>query len=184
VNVRPTELPGVLILDPDVHTDDRGCFFEVWQEARYQAAVTPLPFRQDSVSVSRKGVVRGLHFQHPRDQGKLVSVLTGSAWDVAVDVRAGSPTFGTWIAEELSGDNRRQLWIPAGFAHGFQALTDDVVLVYKATAVYAPECDRAVNVADPDLDIPWPIRPWVASARDQTAPRLRDLPADALPTYE
>lgn len=178
----PTALPEVLLVEPRAFTDSRGAFLETWRGDRYREAVTPLPFVQDNVSVSRRGVVRGLHFQQPHAQGKLVSVLAGAAWDVAVDVRRGSPAYGRWVAEELTGDNHRQLWIPPGFAHGFQALTDSVVLLYKCTDVFHPECERTVLWSDPALAIPWPVADAIVAAKDAAAPVLAGLPPEHLPS--
>jgi len=183
VRVTPTAIPEVLLIEPRGFEDARGAFVETWQLARYSEAVTPLTFVQDNVSVSRRGVVRGLHFQHPHGQGKLVMVLAGAAWDVAVDVRRGSPSFGRWVAEELTEGNRRQLWIPAGFAHGFQALSDGVVFHYKCTDTYHPECERTVLWSDPALAIPWPVADAVVAAKDAAAPLLADLPPEHLPSY-
>jgi dTDP-4-dehydrorhamnose 3,5-epimerase len=183
VKVTPTAIPEVLLIEPRGFEDARGAFVETWQLARYSEAVTPLSFVQDNVSVSRRGVVRGLHFQHPHGQGKLVMVLAGAAWDVAVDVRRGSPSFGRWVAEELTEGNRRQLWIPAGFAHGFQALSDGVVFHYKCTDTYHPECERTVLWSDPALAIPWPVADAVVAAKDAAAPLLADLPPEHLPSY-
>ena len=183
MKVTPAAIPEVLLIEPRGFDDARGAFVETWQLARYSEAVTPLSFVQDNVSVSRRGVVRGLHFQHPHGQGKLVMVLAGAAWDVAVDVRRGSPSFGRWVAEELTEGNRRQLWIPAGFAHGFQALSDGVVFHYKCTDTYRPECERTVLWSDPALAIPWPLSAAVVAAKDAAAPSLADLPPEHLPSY-
>ena len=138
MNVIETKLPGVLIVEPKVFGDDRGYFFETWQKSRYEAMGIKGKFVQDNVSFSAHGVLRGLHYQHPHDQGKLVSVLQGEVFDVAVDIRVGSPTFGQWVGVHLSGDNYRQLWIPPGFAHGFCVLSDTALVAYKCTDYYAP----------------------------------------------
>jgi len=183
MKVTPAALPEILLVEPRAFADSRGAFLETWHAARYGGAVTPLAFVQDNVSVSRRGVLRGLHFQQPHAQGKLVGVLAGAAWDVAVDIRRGSPTFGRWVAEELSEGNRCQLWIPPGFAHGFQALTEGAVFSYKCTDVYRPECERTVRWDDPDLAIPWPIHPPVMAAKDAAAPVLADLSPEHLPSY-
>ena len=183
MKVRPGGLPGLLVVEPPLFPDDRGSFFELFVEPRYQDSGIEQRFVQDNVSRSRRGVVRGLHFQHPGDQGKLVSVLNGAAYDVAVDVRVGSPTYGRWDAEELSADNRRQLWIPPGFAHGFQALADDTVMLYKCTAVYLPAGERTVRYDDPALAITWPLAERVVSAKDAAGRLLADLPKDHLPRY-
>jgi len=183
MKITPTALAEILLVEPRSFEDARGAFLETWQLARYCEAVTPLAFVQDNVSVSRRGVVRGLHFQHPHGQGKLVGVLAGAAWDVAVDLRRGSPTFGRWVTQELTDANRRQLWIPPGFAHGFQALTDGVVFHYKCTDTYHPECERTVLWSDPALAIPWPISAAVVAPKDAAAALLERLPAEHLPTY-
>jgi dTDP-4-dehydrorhamnose 3,5-epimerase len=180
VKLTPTTLPDVVLIEPRVFSDERGAFFEMWREERY-SSLAGAPFRQDNVSVSRRGVVRGLHFQHPRDQGKLVSVLAGAAFDVVVDVRRGSPSFGKWVAEELSAANRRQLWIPPGFAHGFQALEDDTVFLYKVTELYAPDCERTIRPDDPALAIAWPLPPALLAPRDAAAPLLAAIPPGHLP---
>jgi dTDP-4-dehydrorhamnose 3,5-epimerase len=182
VIVTPTTLAGVLMIQPEVHPDDRGRFLELWRTDRYGAEVTDLPFVQDNVSVSRKGVVRGMHFQHPGAQGKLIVVLSGAVSDVVLDVRRGSPTFGRSYVLEMSAANARQLWIPPGFAHGFQALTYDAVVLYKVTSLYAPASERTVSALDPDLGIAWPLRVAAMSPKDAAAPRLRDLPTGHLPS--
>ncbi len=183
MKVTPTALSDVLLVEPRAFGDARGWFLEAWHADRYGREVVPAAPVQDNVSVSRQGVVRGLHFQHPHGQGKLISVFAGRAFDVAVDIRRGSPTFGRWVAEELSEDNHRQLWIPAGFAHGFQALTEPVVLHYKCTDFYHPDCDRAILWSDPALAIAWPLPGAVVSPKDGAAPRLQDLPPDSLPAF-
>jgi dTDP-4-dehydrorhamnose 3,5-epimerase len=182
LNIQPLELPGVLLVHPRVHGDARGFFLETFQAGRYAEAGIPGPFVQDNWSRSVKGTLRGLHFQQPHAQGKLVSVMSGAVWDVAVDVRRGSPTFGRHVAVELSAENKAQLWIPPGFAHGFCVLSDSADLVYKCTAPYIPEADRSLRWNDPALDIPWPVRSPLLSARDLSAPLLADAPA--LPTYD
>lgn len=182
MKVTPTTLPGVLMIEPIVHADERGRFLEVWRNDRYGAEVTDQVFVQDNVSVSRKGVIRGLHFQHPGGQGKLISVLAGGIYDVVLDVRRGSATFGTWFGLEMTASNARQLWIPAGFAHGFQALTYDASVLYKVTTPYAPEAERTVAALDPVVGIEWPLPVSVMSARDRAAPLLAAMPAAALPT--
>jgi dTDP-4-dehydrorhamnose 3,5-epimerase len=183
MKVTRLELPDILLIEPRVFADDRGYFFESWQNERYARAVTPGPFAQDSVSVSRRGVVRGLHFQQPHPQGKLLTVLAGAAFDVAVDVRRGSPSFGRWVGVELSAANRRQMWIPAGFAHGFQALHDGTVFSYKCTDLYHPECERSVRYCDPAIGIAWPLPGPVVSERDAAAPLLADIPPEVLPAF-
>ncbi|WP_141588789.1 dTDP-4-dehydrorhamnose 3,5-epimerase [Myxococcus sp. AB056] len=181
MKVTPLEIPEVLLLEPKVFGDDRGFFMEMFHAARYAAVGIPGPFVQDNYSRSAKGTLRGLHFQEPQAQGKLVQVLAGAVYDVAVDVRRGSPTFGQWVAAELSSDNRRQLWIPPGFAHGFCVVSDSADFHYKCTALYAPETERSVVWNDPDLAIPWPVSEPLLSPKDAQAPRLRDAPL--LPEY-
>lgn len=183
MNVRPTRLPDVMIIEPKLFTDVRGGFFESWQEGRYREAGITLKFEQDSVSRSRRGVIRGLHFQHPGDQGKLVSVVSGAAFDVAVDIRRGSPTFGQWVGEELSAANRHQQWIPPGYAHGFQALADDTVMLYKVTDIYRPDVERSIHYADPSIAIAWPLGHAIVSPRDAAAPPLAALPREHLPQF-
>ena len=176
-----TELPGVLIIEPRAVSDARGFFVESWSEERYAAAGITGPFVQDNVSLSPRGVLRGLHFQWPRPQGKLVSVLRGEVFDVVVDVRAGSPTFGRWLGATLSAADKRQLWIPPGFAHGFQVLSEEALFAYKCTDYYAPECEHAIAWNDPELGIAWPNPEPILSERDRAAPALRDLAAARFP---
>lgn len=181
MKVQPTELPGVLLLEPRVFGDSRGFFVETFHAQRYTDAGIPGPFVQDNLSRSVRGTLRGLHFQEPNGQGKLVQVLAGAVWDVVVDVRKGSPTFGRWMAAELSSGNKWQLWIPPGFAHGFCVLSDSADFFYKCTSLYAPESERSVAWDDPDLAIPWPVKEPLLSVKDQRAPRLKDAPV--LPAY-
>ncbi len=186
----PTKLPGVVIIEPAVFGDDRGWFYESFNEARFNAALDdiglpPAPrFVQDNHSASKAGVLRGLHYQlPPQAQGKLVRVVQGAAWDVAVDIRPGSPTFGQWFGLELNADNKRQLWIPAGYAHGFVALQDDTHFLYKTTDVWSKACERAIRWDDPAIAIAWPIPAGLAAPlvapKDAAAPLLADaeLPA-------
>ncbi len=182
MKVIPTEIPGVLILEPKVFGDERGFFLETFHAKRYADAGIPGPFVQDNYSRSVKGTLRGLHFQEPQAQGKLVQVVAGAVYDVAVDIRRGSPTFGKWVGVELSSENKRQFWVPPGFAHGFCVLSESADFQYKCTALYAPENERAIIWNDPDLAIPWPISgaPKL-SAKDAAAPRLKDAPV--LPVY-
>ena len=172
-----TDIPDLLILEPVVFGDERGYFFEAFHHERFCRAVgQEVRFVQDNESRSKRGVLRGLHYQlPPRAQGKLVRCVEGAIFDVAVDIRRSSPTFGRWVGVELSDANKRQLWIPAGFAHGFLALTDAARLLYKTTDYYAPECDRAIAWNDPALAIAWPELdvPLTISAKDQAAPMLR-----------
>jgi len=181
LNVLETFIPGVLILEPTVHADPRGFFMETYHQERFRAAGIDLPFVQDNHSRSSRGVVRGLHYQEPNPQGKLVRCTQGALYDVAVDVRRGSPQFGKWIGIELSESNKRMLWVPPGFAHGFSAITGTADLVYKCTEFYDAESDRAIAWNDPDLAIDWPVKDAVLSPKDAAAPRLKD--ARVLPKY-
>lgn len=183
MTVTELDLPGVLLIEPRVFTDERGAFFESWHADRYREAGIHGDFVQDNLSVSRCGVLRGLHFQEPYGQAKLVSVLRGEVYDVAVDVRVGSPTFGRSTAVTLSDAEPRQLFVPAGFAHGFLVLSDEAVFSYKCTELYHPEAEQAVRWDDPDLAIAWPEAAPVLSPKDRAAPRLRDIPESRLPRY-
>lgn len=183
MRIERTELPGVLLITPDVHSDERGRFCESWHRARYEEAGLPTAWAQDNVSVSRRGVIRGLHFQNPAPQGKLVSTLHGEILDVAVDVRPDSPHFRQFVAITLSARNGRQLWIPEGFAHGLLALTDDAVVHYKVTTGYQPNADRTIAWNDPGIGIQWPERYPILSAKDSAAPRLADFPPTDLPAF-
>ena len=184
MNVASTALPEVLRIEPAVKGDERGWFFEAWHAERYAAHGIGDAFVQDNVSCSTRGVLRGLHLQHPHGQAKLVSVLRGAVLDVAVDVRVGSPRFGRWAAEELSDENRRQLYIPPGFAHGFLVLSENALVSYKASASYRPECELAIRWDDPDLRIEWPVElAPTLSARDAAAPTLAAIPRARLPQF-
>lgn len=181
MNVIETALPGVLIVEPRVFGDARGFFFESFHAERYRAAGIACDFVQDNVSRSTRGVLRGLHFQNPRPQAKLVQVLEGAVFDVAVDVRKGSPTFGRHVAVELSAENHRQLFVPAGFAHGFCVTSEHALFAYKCSDVYSPVDEHGVLWSDPDLGIPWPIESPSLSAKDAVYPRLRELDESILP---
>lgn len=176
-----TALDGVVMFRTTVHQDARGAFREVWRGDSYAAAGAGGTFVQDNVSVSHRGVLRGLHYQVPAGQGKLVSVVQGEAFDVAVDIRLGSPTFGQWVGVHLCGESGTQLYIPPGFAHGFQALQDNVVLSYKCTEYYDPDGDRSIHWADPDIGIEWPISDPTVSPKDASAGGLAD--AAQLPSF-
>lgn len=176
-----TSIPDVVIIEPAVFKDDRGWFMESFNEARFHAELaklglpSPRPFVQDNHSCSQAGVLRGLHYQlNPHAQGKLVRVTQGAAFDVAVDIRKGSPTFGQWVGVELNADNHRQLWIPEGFAHGFVALQDQTHFLYKTTDVYAKDCERSIVWNDPDIGIEWPglSGPPSLASKDAQAPTL------------
>ncbi len=174
---RETPLPGVVVVEPRVFDDERGAFMETYHAERFAEAGIREPFVQDNHSVSRRGVLRGLHFQARRPQGKLVRVVRGEVFDVAVDLRLGSPGFGRWHAEVLSGANRRMLYVPPGFAHGFVALSEETVFLYKCTALYAPEWDRGVRWDDPDIGVAWPVTDPVLSGKDARLPLLREISA-------
>ena len=181
MRVKPTSLPEVLTLEPERHDDARGAFMELWREDKLAAAGIRARIVQTNLTTSRKDVLRGLHFQEPNAQDKLIAVLSGAIFDVAVDIRRGSPRFGRWVGIELSAANRRQLWIPRGFAHGFCALADDTQVQYACTDYYAPAHDRAIRWDDPALGIEWPVKSPILSPRDGIAPALADAPI--LPVY-
>lgn len=181
MQVIPGSLPDVLIIEPKVFGDPRGFFFESYQAERYAAAGIPGPFVQDNLSRSGRGVLRGLHYQWPRPQGKLVYVLEGAVLDVAVDIRLGSPTFGRWEAIELSAENKRQAYVPAGFAHGFVVLSESALFAYKCTDYYLPEYDRGVRYDDPQLAVAWNVAQPLLSAKDARLPLLCDIPKELLP---
>ncbi|RKH68613.1 dTDP-4-dehydrorhamnose 3,5-epimerase [Corallococcus aberystwythensis] len=176
MKVTPLEIPDVLLIEPKVFGDDRGFFLESYNGKRYADVGVVGPFVQDNLSRSVKGTLRGLHFQEPNPQGKLVQCLAGAVWDVAVDIRKGSPTFGRWVAAELTGENKHQLWVPAGFAHGFCVLSDSADFFYKCTALYSPETERSILWNDPELAIPWPVTAPLLSPKDLKAPLLKDAP--------
>jgi dTDP-4-dehydrorhamnose 3,5-epimerase len=176
-----TALPGVLILEPRVFRDDRGYFLETWNQARYATLGLPERFVQDNLSSSSRGVLRGLHYQHPNGQGKLVSVARGEVYDVAVDIRVDSPSFGEWVGVMLTDANHRSLYIPPGFAHGFVVLSEMAVFSYKCTEYYSPACEASILWNDPELGIVWPVGSPTLSPKDAAAPRLRDVPRDRLP---
>lgn len=184
MNVIQTALPGVLLFEPRVFGDERGYFFESFRLDVFERHAGPRVFVQDNESFSRHGVIRGLHYQKlPHAQGKLVRVIRGTVLDVAVDIRKGSPTFGRHVAEELSGDNRRMMWIPPGFAHGFAVLSDTALFSYKCDAYYAPEFDAGILWNDPEIGIDWRIAPEDASlsAKDIRQPKLREIEGLELP---
>jgi len=181
MRVLQTGLAGLLIIEPLVHGDQRGFFKEFWKQSTFRLAGIPEHFVQGNVSRSSAGVVRGLHYQYPRPQGKLVSVLEGRVFDVAVDIRIDSPTHRQWAGIELSADNHRQFFIPEGFAHGFCVLGESALMNYLCTEEFNAEADAAIAWDDPDLDIEWPVQTPSLSARDAAAPRLRDIAPEDLP---
>lgn len=176
-----TALPGCVVVEPAVFADARGFFFELWNAERFGEHGLPTRFVQSNVSASSQGVLRGLHYQWPRPQGKLVGVLEGEVYDVAVDIRRGSPTFGRWEAVILNARNKRLFWIPEGFAHGFAVLSERAVFSYLCTDVYLRQADAGVRWDDPDIGVDWPLGRPQLSDKDRDAPRLRDIPADRLP---
>lgn len=188
MEVKQTEIPGVLEVFPKVFGDERGFFLETFQAERYEDAGISGPFLQDNTSRSAAGVLRGLHLQHPSAQGKLVWVLEGTVFDVAVDVRVGSPTFGRHVARTLRSDTKNQLWVPPGFAHGFLVLEGPALFVYKCTTVYAPQHELSVLWNDPALGIEWPLDGFAdgpkLSAKDEAGERLDTISPDRLPGYD
>lgn len=178
-----TALAGVRIIEPKVFGDDRGFFMETWNQARYAEVGLPAEFVQDNLSFSRRGVLRGLHFQNPNGQGKLVYVLRGEVFDVAVDIRLGSPTFGQSVSAVLSAENRRQFYIPEGFAHGFCVTSDTALFAYKCTTLYDPKSEGSLLWNDPALDIAWPARQPELSDKDRRALTLANFPRERLPVY-
>jgi len=175
MNIIKTTLPGVLLLEPKVFGDARGFFMESWNRQTFAELGLDLDFVQDNHSRSARGVLRGLHYQLNQPQGKLVRVVSGAVFDVAVDLRKSSPHFGQWVGYELSAENRRMLWIPPGFGHGFLVLSDSADFLYKTTAYYAPQWDRGVRWDDPAIGVQWPLdgAPTL-SAKDQALPLLQD----------
>jgi dTDP-4-dehydrorhamnose 3,5-epimerase len=184
VRFSPTALPGVLICELDMYPDARGFFSETYHRKKYEEGGIKASFVQDNFSHSLQGVLRGLHYQLLHPQAKLMAVSHGAVFDVAVDIRRSSPTFGKWVGTILSRENRRQLFIPEGFAHGFCVLSEQADLVYKCSAFYAPNDDRGVLWSDPLVQIDWPVKEPVLSEKDQSLPRLEDIPPDQLPVYE
>jgi dTDP-4-dehydrorhamnose 3,5-epimerase len=181
MNIIETALPGVLIIEPRVFGDARGFFMETWNAKAFAEAGIDLAFVQDNHSRSQKGVLRGLHFQNPGPQGKLVRVTNGAVFDVAVDLRAASPTFGQWVGVELSAENKRMFWVPEGFAHGFLTLADDTDFLYKCTAPYAPQSEFTLAWDDPAVGIEWPVSGLdpIISEKDARGLALADVPVFA-----
>jgi dTDP-4-dehydrorhamnose 3,5-epimerase len=177
LKITPTEIPDVLIIEPRVLGDARGYFFEAWRANLFAEAGVTATFVQDNQSSSSQGVLRGLHYQIQQPQGKLVRVIAGRVFDVAVDIRRSSPTFGRWVGSELSEENRRSLWVPPGFAHGFYVLSDRAEFIYKCTDYYAPQHERVISFDDPDIGIDWPLIPGVQtnlSDKDRGGVAFRD----------
>lgn len=183
VRIEETNIPGVLIIHPDLFGDSRGYFLETWNQQRYAEVGLNINFVQDNLSYSQQGVLRGLHFQNPDAQGKLVYVIDGEVFDVAIDIRVGSPTFGEWVGNILSGRNKRQVYIPEGFAHGFCVLSETALFTYKCTDVYSPSNENGILWNDPDLAITWPLAKPILSNKDKQYSRLRDIDTKKLPSY-
>lgn len=182
MKVIETDLPGCLVFEPRVFGDDRGFFYESFNADKLAPLGLDLQWKQGNVSSSAKGVLRGLHYQWPKPQGKLVSVVEGEVWDVVVDIRRGSPTFGKWVAVVLSADNKRHFWIPPGFAHGFAVLSERAVFTYLCTETYDATSDANIRWDDPELAIDWPVSEPSLSPKDAAAPLLKDIAQDRLPT--
>ena len=178
-----TSLPGVLLIEPDVFADARGFFMETHHQHKYAAAGIDRPFVQDNRSHSKKFVLRGLHYQLHKPQGKLVYVVAGEIFDVAVDIRRGSPTFGRWEGLYLSSDNKRQLYVPEGFAHGFCVMSETADVLYKCTDFYQPDDERGIVWKDPTIGVVWPLESPLLSSKDSQYPMLRDIPDHLLPLY-
>ncbi len=184
MDIIETEIPGLKIVQPKVFGDARGYFLETYSARRYLDAGIPVQFVQDNLSFSSRGILRGLHFQNPGAQGKLVSVLMGEVYDVAVDMRYGSSTFGKWVGVKLDGETKRQFWVPAGFAHGFVVLSETALFSYKCDAYYSPESEYSLLWNDPELGISWPIEQPKLSVKDDQGKRLRDFKREDLVPQE
>jgi dTDP-4-dehydrorhamnose 3,5-epimerase len=178
--VQETPLAGALLLQPKIWADSRGYFVELFHADRYAQHGLPREFLQDNISFSTKGVLRGLHFQNPSSQGKLVFPLEGEIHDVVVDLRRSSKTFGQWFGATLSAAAKQQIWVPQGFAHGFVVTSETALVVYKCTDVYNARAEHGIIWNDPDLGIRWPVESPVLSDKDKVYPRMKDLPAHAL----
>jgi dTDP-4-dehydrorhamnose 3,5-epimerase len=176
-------LPDVLIIEPDSFEDERGYFFEIYQKNRYVKESIDTEFIQDNLSFSIQGTLRGIHYQYPQQQAKLIQVLQGEIFDIAVDIRQGSPFFGQWTGFILSEKNKRQIFIPEGFAHGFCVTSDTAFCLYKCNNFYAPDDEQGILWSDPDLAIDWPVRDPVLSPKDTAFGFLKDIPKSRLPVY-
>jgi dTDP-4-dehydrorhamnose 3,5-epimerase len=183
MKVTETGLPGALIIEPQVFGDARGFFYESYNEAKYREAGIDRHFVQSNVSRSARGVLRGLHYQWPNPQGKLVSVLEGEVYDVAVDIRRGSPTFGQWTGVMLTAANHRHFWIPEGFAHGFCVVSDFATFSYQCTALYDAKADAGIRWNDAAIGIDWPLNAPLLSDKDAKAPLLADVAIERLPVF-
>ena len=179
-----TDLPGVLLIDPCIFKDSRGFFMETFHQKKYTEAGIDHAFVQDNYSHSTRGTLRGLHYQLNNPQGKLVYVITGEIYDVAVDIRRGSPGFGKWVGQYLSDKNRRQIFVPEGFAHGFCVLSETADVLYKTTDLYNPDDEHGVLWSDPTIGIDWPVDMPVVSDKDKQFPGLKEAPEQNLPIYK
>lgn len=184
MNVIQTSLAGMVIIEPKVFGDQRGFFIETWNRKKYVEIGIDIDFVQDNLSFSSKGVVRGLHYQYPNTQGKLVYVLSGEVFDVAVDIRKDSPTFGKWESVVLSGENKKQLYVPEGFAHGFCVLSETALFAYKCTDFYNPSVEGGLLWNDSEIGIVWPVSDPILSEKDKVYPTLSELVACGLPDFE
>ena len=178
MNVITCEIPGLVVIEPNVFGDARGYFMETWNQQRYRDAGLDWNFVQDNISFSRRGILRGLHFQNPKGQGKLVYALQGEVFDVAVDLRKSSSTFGRWHGLTLSAENKRQFFVPAGFAHGFAVLSETAMFAYKCTEFYNPQNEMSLLWNDPEVGVRWPLETPQLSDRDVRGVRLRDIPRE------
>lgn len=183
MKIRETSIQGLLILEPEVFEDDRGFFMEIHQQKKYVEEGIDRAFVQDNLSYSVRGTLRGLHYQYPHAQAKLVQAISGEIFDVVVDIRRDSPTFGKWAPVLLSEKNRRQVFVPEGFAHGFYVMSDAARVLYKCTDFYVPEAEHGILWSDPDLAIDWPGREPLLSPKDSRYPNLGQIPAENLPSY-
>ncbi len=184
MKVLSTSLEGVLVIEPSVFEDKRGFFMETYQQKKYRESGIDHDFVQDNLSYSVRRTLRGLHYQFPHAQAKLVQVITGEIYDVAVDIRRGSPTFGKWIGVHLSDKNKRQIYVPEGFAHGFCVLSETALFMYKCSDLYAPDCEGGIFWSDPDIGIEWPVENPLFSEKDSKFVYLRDIHSERLPVYE
>lgn len=183
MKVLETALTGLLLIKPDSYKDNRGYFMESWHREKYRQHGVALEFVQDNLSYSKRGVLRGLHFQYPFAQDKLVYVLAGEVFDVAVDIRRGSPTFGQWEGFLLSGNNKLQLFVPGGFAHGFCVTSETALFAYKCTDFYVPAAEKGILWNDPQLGIKWPVSEPVLSDKDMELPLMKSLELEKLPVF-
>ena len=181
--VSETELPGLLVIEPKVFGDERGFFLETWSRERYSGQGMDVDFVQDNLSKSKQSTLRGLHLQHPQGQGKLVYVVSGEVFDVAVDVRVGSPTFGRWYGAVLSETNKRQMYLPPGYAHGFCVTSAEAIFAYKCTTGYRPDAELTIAYDDPAIGIEWPVTNPTLSNKDKAGKRLAEIDRERLPRF-